>query len=120
MSSIKDTTFDKALKHLTEQVILYRTTDVMDCENLSKILQQLTGVLFYLEKVRADFHDKWQSKVNEQVLGGTSVSRAENVAHVEYPQMYMLRRVMDSGYQVVNAIRSQLSYAKGEREMSKA
>lgn len=120
MSLTKDTTYDKALKHITAEIIKYRVTDVMDCEALSTILQQLTGTLFYLEKVRSDFHDKWQIRVNQLVIEGMSVNRAENIAHVEYPQMYMFRRVMDSAYKVADAIRSQLSYAKREMENSKS
>jgi hypothetical protein len=49
------------------------------------------------------------------VLSGLSVARAENEAHVKVPEMYLLRRVMDAGYEVIGAIRTNISYLKSER-----
>jgi len=46
------------------------------------------------------------------VLNGDSVSRAENTAHVQVPEMYLLRRVMDSAYTCCDAIRTQISWIK--------
>jgi hypothetical protein len=44
-----------------------------------------------------------------------TVARAENEAHVTYPQMYQLRRIQDAGYRVADAIRTNISYLKSER-----
>jgi hypothetical protein len=40
---------NEALNHITNQIKLYRQCDVMDGEQLIKILQQITAALYYLE-----------------------------------------------------------------------
>jgi len=106
---------EKALEHITEQIQRYRATPVTDGDALIEILQQLTATLFYLEKERAKYHDKFQCRIGELILDGNSVARSENIAHKEIPEMYMLRHIMVSAYKVVEAIRSQLSWLKTEK-----
>ncbi len=106
---------EKALEHITSQVKKYRTIGVDDGEALVSVLQQITTTLFYLEKERADYHTKFQSVINLLVLEGNSVARAENQAHVQVPEMYLLRHVMSSAYEVVGALRTQISWLKSEK-----
>lgn len=106
---------EKALDHISIQIISYRTTGIMDGEKLVSILQQITATLFYLEKERSDYHVKFQKLIGSLVLEGNSVSRAENMAHVQIPELYMLRHIMNSAYEVVGAIRTQISWLKTER-----
>lgn len=103
---------EKALDIISENIKKYRKLTPNDGDGLTEILQQVTATLFYLEKERAKFHDAYQSRVNQLVLAGNSVSRSENMAHVEVPEMYMLRRVMDSAYTTCDAIRTQISWIK--------
>lgn len=105
----------KALDHIINQVKKYRATGVDDGEALVGILQQLTATLFYLEKERAEYHTKFQEVINLLILEGNSVSRSENQAHIQVPEMYMLRHVMSSAYEVVGALRTQISWLKTER-----
>lgn len=104
--------FEKALSHVSEQIKQYRETEPNDGESLTAILQQITATLFYLEKERAEYHETFQKTIHKLVLSGESVSRAENQAHVIVPEMYLLRRVMDSGYKVCDSIRTQVSWIK--------
>lgn len=106
------TAFDSALDNVSENIKKYRTTRPNDGDGLTQILQQVTATLFYLEKERAKFHEKYQDRINTLVLAGNSVSRAENMAHVDVPEMYMLRRIMDSAYTCCDAIRTQISWIK--------
>jgi hypothetical protein len=110
--------FTDALEHISKEIKKYRELKTLDGEKLTTILQQITGTLFYLEKERANYHAKWQTVVHTLVLEGKSVSRAENEAHVQVPEMYMLRRIMDSAYEVIGAIRSNISWLKNERNIS--
>lgn len=107
-----------ALTHITEQIQLYRRSPITDGDAMVGILQQLTATLFYLETERSKYHDKFQCRINELILDGSTVSRAENQAHKEIPEMYQLRHVMSSAYKVVEAIRSQLSWLKTEKHNS--
>lgn len=104
--------FNKALEHLTDNIKRYRETPEDDGNALTILLQQITATLFYLEKERAKYHELFQKAVHQLVLSGEAVNRAENKAHVIHPEMYMLRRVMDSAYTVVDAIRTQISWIK--------
>ena len=108
--------FEKALEHITESVKAYRKAGINDGDKLVRILQQITATLYYLENERAKVHDKFQVRINELILEGNSVSRSENMAHAEIPEMYLFRRIMDSGYKVVDAIRTQVSWIKSEKQ----
>lgn len=102
----------QALEHITKYIKLYRESDPEDGNTLVECLQQITSTLFYLEKERAVYHDMFQKKINELIAKEMSVSRSENEAHVLFPEMYMLRRVMDSAYTTCDAIRTQISWIK--------
>lgn len=102
----------KALDNITKYVKIYRELDPNDGNGMMECLQQISATLFYLEKERAEYHDKFQKRISELVLSGESVSRAENTAHSEIPEMYLLRRVMDAAYVVCESIRSQTSWIK--------
>lgn len=105
----------KALDHITEQIQQYRKLEVLDGETLNIILQQITGTLFYLETERAKYHDKYQNKLNQLILEGSNVNKAVIVADVEIPELYMLRRIMESAYECVGAIRTNISWLKTEK-----
>jgi len=104
--------FEKALSHISEQMKEYRETEQNDGETMTRILQQISSTLFYLEKERAVYHESFQKTIHKLVLSGESVSRAENQAHVIVPEIYLLRRIMDSGYKVCDSIRTQVSWIK--------
>lgn len=110
--------FEKALNLLSKQIKKYRDLKELDGNVLTEILQQVTGTLFYLEKERSNYHAQWQTVVHQLILEGKSVARAENMAHVEVPEMYMLRRIMDSAYEVVGAIRTNISWLKTEKHVN--
>ena len=107
-----DKGFERALNHVSNYIKLYRETDLLDGNTLTMCLQQISATLFYLEKERAMYHDKFQKRINELILDGKTVSRAENSAHAEIPEMYLLRRVMDSAYTTCDAIRTNISWLK--------
>lgn len=105
----------KELKDLNKYVNEYYKCNLSDGNQLSKLLQKITGLLYYLESVRSEVHNAFESHVYEMVKDKKTVSRAVNEAHVTYPQMYQLRRVMDAGYRIADAIRTNISYLKSER-----
>ena len=89
--------------------------DVRNGDKLNYLLQKITGLLYYLETERAQIHDAFQTSIFNGVKDKKTVARAENEAHVTYPQMYQLRRVMDASYRVADAIRTNISYLKSEK-----
>lgn len=105
---------EKALNHLSEQVARYRKLSFMEGEALNDCLKQITATLYYLETERSLAHEAFQDTMRQEIIGGSSVSRAENIAHAKHPEMYKLRRIMEASYEVVNALRSNISWIKQE------
>lgn len=105
---------EEVIEKMDKLINKYHTLSQLNPEHLNTLLQQLTSALYYLEGERAKIHDDWQKDVKANIDLGDSVSRAENRAHVKYPNMYRLRRVMYAGYKCVESIRSNLSYIKHE------
>lgn len=87
----------------------------MDGNKLSFLIQKITGSLYYLETVRSETHKRYEASVFNLVKEGNSVARAINETNVNIPEMYQLRRIMDGGYRIVDAIRTNISYLKSER-----
>tara|TARA_R110000751_G_scaffold290474_1_gene397121 strand:+ start:61 stop:405 length:345 start_codon:yes stop_codon:yes gene_type:complete len=106
------------IEDLNTYVDTYYESNLQDGNELSMLLQKITGLLFYLESVRSSTHDLFETKVFNLVKEKQSVSRAINEAHVEFPEMYQLRRIMDGGYRIVDAIRTNISYLKSEKQQS--
>ena len=107
------------IEKLNAYVSQYYKCSLQDGNELSMLIQKITSLLYYLETVRADIHNNYQIMVFELVKQKMSVSRALNEADVCYPQMYQLRRVMDSGYKICDAIRTNISFLKSEMSHSK-
>jgi hypothetical protein len=105
----------KEIEKLNDYVNQYYKCNRSDGETLLFLLQKITSLLYYLESVRSEIHDAYEAKVFELVKEGQSVARAVNEANITYPQMYQLRRLMDAGYRIVDAIRTNISYLKNER-----
>jgi len=101
------------LDELTTYIEIYKSSEVNDDGNtLSECLKHITSALYFLEIERAKYHEKYQEIIHRLTLKGTPVNRAENEAHVLVPEMYQLRRIMDSAYTVVDSIRTQISWIK--------
>ena len=105
----------KELDDLNKYINRYYKCNLQDGNELNYLLQKITGLLYYLETVRSDVHNAYESMVFDLVKQKFTVARAINEANVTYPQMYQLRRVMDAGYKITDAIRTNISFLKKER-----
>ena len=106
----------KQIADLNAYVNAYYSCNLQDGEELSILLQKITALLYFLETVRSEVHKLYESKVFELVGKGNTVARSMNEANVEYPQMYQLRRIMNAGYRIADAIRTNISYLKSEKQ----
>ena len=99
------------LNNVTRIVDTYKNLTINSGQELSILLKDLTCELFYLEKHRSDYHEHYNS-----IVHSFKGSNAGGVvfANEEVPELYMLRRVMNAGYRVVDALRSKISYIKKE------
>jgi hypothetical protein len=93
----------------------YRGTEPTDGNTLLALAQEISTLLYYLAEEKTRYHDNWQrylyALITEQKM---NVNRADNAAHIAYPQLYQLRYIIRAGNEVLNIIRSQVSYLKAE------
>ena len=112
--------FENELQNLTEFIQAYDDASTDDGETLNYLLKKITTTLFYLEKERAIFKKQYEQRIYELTTDKKmTVSRAVNFAEVEVPELYLLRRIMDSAYRNCDAIRTNISFLKNERNNSR-
>ena len=110
------TNFEKTLENLTSYIQAYDDVSLNDGENLNYLLQKINTTLFYLENERSIFKKQYEMKVFDLTTNKKmTVARAVNFAEVDVPELYMLRRIMDSGYRISDAIRTNISFLKSEK-----
>lgn len=108
-----------ATKQIEELVKLSR--DYYECppedgHAMMCIAQKMSAIMAFLETIRSEVHNEFQLRINKLVHEEKwSVAKADNQAHVDFPLMYKLRRVMDGHKQVLDIIRSQVSNLKTEK-----
>ncbi len=108
--------FEKTLATLTEFIQAYDDVSLNDGENLNYLLQKINTTLFYLENERSNFKKQYEIKVFDLTSNKKmTVARAINLAEVDIPELYMLRRIMDSAYRCSDAIRTNISFLKSEK-----
>lgn len=111
--------FEKTLENLTTYIIAYDDTSLSDGDNLNFLLQKITTTLAFLEKHRAHYKLEYEKEIYQLTTDkGMTISKAVNFAENRVPELYMLRRIMDSGYKVADSIRTNISYLKHERNHS--
>jgi hypothetical protein len=112
--------FEQSLNNLSMYVDSYDSVSLNDGEQMSQILQKLTVTLFYLETERSAFKKQYEQVVYDLTSDKKlSVARALNIAEVQVPELYMMRRIMDSAYRVCDAIRTNISFLKNERNQTR-
>ena len=103
---------NEILESINEEVDKYHTLQLKDVLTQSEILRNLTSNLYFLESYRVEYHEKWLS-VYHNSAAKTSAAKereADNVVR----EIYMIRRIMTSGYKVVDSVRSTISIHKKE------
>lgn len=104
---------NEVLNKITEIIEDYNNTTISDGVKLNEQLKNLTSYLYYIEGIKSKYHQDYEeivyNKVNNEKL---SVARAVNIANVEVPEVYKLRKLTSAGYRVCDAIRSNISFLK--------
>ena len=71
--------FQKEIEDLNFWVNEYYTNGLQDGNELSRILQKITGLLYYLETQRSATHDLYENAVFKLVKGGSSQRKAKRI-----------------------------------------
>lgn len=99
------------LAKIREAVNSYDKVDMNQIKLQSEILRKLVCNLFRIEAYRTKAHNEWTDAYHQS--GGSNAAKARE-ADKSVPELYLLRRVMESGYRVTDAIRSTIGVYKKE------
>ena len=106
---------NEVLNKIADIIEDYNNTNISDGVKLNEQLKNLTSYLYYIEGIKSKYHQDYEAiiydKVNNQKL---SVARAVNIANVEVPEMYQLRKLTFAAYKCCDSIRSNISFLKLE------
>ena len=107
---------EETLNNIRAIIDTYNSMNSLEPNELNYLMKDLTTNLFYLEEIRGNYHNKYESIIHKLVADGKTVARATNQANVEVKEMYLIRRVMDAGYRIADAMRTNISYLKTEKK----
>ena len=102
------------LDEITTLVEEYKAMTALNGHSLNSILQGITTRLHHLEEIRSDYKKDYEDLVHTGVKNGDSVARSINEANIKVPELYLLRRFMNSSYRVCDSIRTNISFLKSE------
>ena len=108
---------NEVLNKIADIIEDYNTSQ-LDGVKLNNHLKMLTSYLYYIETIRTEAHERFEAVIHNKVKEGFSVARATNEANVSVPEMYKLRRLLESGYRVADAMRTNISFIKSEMNIT--
>jgi len=102
------------LSNINEAVDSYESLELINTNQQSEALRKLTSNLFFLEEHRIQAYNDW---LNEYYSCPHTMSNAakEKKCDTKIQELYMIRRIMSSGYRVADAIRSTISTNRKEQ-----
>jgi hypothetical protein len=105
---------EKTLEKITEIIKDYYDTNNHNPEGLINLGRNLSANLYFIEKFRAEKHKAFEATIYSLKMQGYKINSATNEANVKHPELYILRRHMESAEKVLGMIRSELSWLKSE------
>lgn len=109
---------DKNMNDIVETVTLiveeFNSTVDHHPEGLLTMGNALASNMFFLEKYRAEAHSAFESVVYSLRNQGEKVNAATNTANVKHPELYMLRRLIESAEKVHIQMSVQLKWLHAE------
>ncbi len=100
---------EEALSEYNSIVDTYYGIGSDDCETISELAKNLSVILSYLSWEQHEAYKKWVAIIESSTL---AYNKSEIIAHYKVPELYMLRKVVKSGYEILNIMRSNISYSK--------
>lgn len=104
----------ESLSAISNTITWYRQNRNASPRELIEALVSITTHLYTLEECRSEYKKSFEAKVYEYTNEGQSVARSVNMAEIEVPELYRLRRIMEAAYEVVGALRTHISFLKQE------
>jgi hypothetical protein len=99
------------LKKISDLIDTYESGAWQTAENLRALLRELTSNIYYLTKYNIEYHEK-HNAVQYKHKG--SVASGLILANEQFPELRMLRKIIDSANRVSSSIVMELSILKKE------
>lgn len=97
---------------ITEIIVKYESGEWQSADNLRLLLRELTSNIYYLTKYNIEYHEK-HNAVQYKHKG--SVSGGLILANEQYPELRMLRKIIESANNVTRSMTMELSILKTEK-----
>lgn len=102
---------EKILNRISEIIETYESGSWQTSENLRVLLRELSSNIYYLSKYSIDYHEK-HNAVQYKHKG--SVSAGLILANEQFPELRMVRKIMETADNVLRAMTMELSIIKKE------
>jgi len=102
------------LNTITQIIEDYQSSSEHHPQGLLDMGRNLSCSLFSLEKHRAQKHKEFEATIYSEKMNGEKVNAATNTANVRHPELYMLRRFMESAEKVQIQISIELKWLHAE------
>jgi len=102
---------EEILKKISDIIETYESGAWQSKENLRMILRELTANIYFLTKYNIEYHEK-HNAIQYRHKG--SVASGLILANEQFPELRMLRKIMESANNVARSITMELSIIKNE------
>lgn len=102
---------EKILNRISEIIETYESGSWQTSENLRVLLRELSSNIYYLSKYNIEYHEK-HNAIQYKHKG--SVSAGLILANEQYPELRMLRKIMETADNVMRSMTMELSIIKKE------
>ena len=99
------------LQNINTIIQRYESGEWLSLEKLRELLRELTSNMYYLTKYNIEYHEK-HNAVQYKHKG--SVSSGLILANEQYPELRMIRKIMESANNVKSSMIMELSIIKNE------
>jgi ABC-type uncharacterized transport system substrate-binding protein len=103
---------DEILNKISNIIVTYESGEWKSAENLRVLLRELTSNIYYLTKYNIEYHEQ-HNAVQYKHKG--SVSSGLILANEQFPELRMLRKIIESANNVARSITMELSIIKNEQ-----
>ena len=102
---------EEILTKISDLIDTYESGAWSSCEDLRKMLRELTSNIYHLTKYNIEFHDK-HNAIQYKHKG--SVSGGLILANEQFPELRMCRKIMEAANNVKSSMIMELSIIKNE------
>lgn len=100
------------LNKISNIITKYESGEWQSADNLRLLLRELTSNIYYLTKYNIEYHEQ-HNAIQYKHKG--SVSGGLILANEQYPELRMLRKIIESANNVTRSMTMELSILKNEQ-----